>query len=475
MHILFAASEAVPFAKSGGLADVLGSLPTYLQKKGMKISLVLPKYASIPESYSERMKKIHEFSIPIDWRRQQCGIWQLEENGIDCYFIENAYYFERENLYGYFDDGERFVYFSKAIVALIPLLEEKPQVVHTHDWQTALVNAYLHQLSSEEKFSGIKRIFTIHNLKYQGRFAASVFSDLVKLPPEYFREDTLEYFGDVNFMKGGIIFAQEVTTVSPTYSREIMTPEYGEGLEGVLGANESKLSGILNGLDTCSYNPRTDPHIFANFRSSYEKKVKNKKMLQRMAGLKESSRIPLFSIVSRFTEQKGLDLITYILPQLLQQEVQLIVHGNGDARYEEAFQYFQTRYPDKVTLYLGFKEDTARKIYAGSDFFLMPSLFEPCGISQMIALRYGTIPIVRETGGLRDTIIPYNRYTGEGNGFSFRNFNGEECKDIIELALDAWRVRDIRHQLFRNALESDFSWDMSARAYEALYRKEPAI
>jgi starch synthase len=456
-----AASEAYPYSKSGGLADVMGALPKYLGKMKNEVSLVLPLYASTRREYLRKMEKVMELEVTLNWRNQYCGVWKLKEEDLTCYFIENDYYFNRENYYGYYDDGERFIFFSKAVTALIEELEEKPDIVHTHDWQTALINIYL---------KNIKTVFTIHNLRYQGRFPGSVFDDLIDLPEIYFKEDALEYYGDVNLMKGGVIFADQVTTVSPNYSREIKDKEFGEGLDGVLLANSYKLKGILNGLDYDEYNPYTDKALYYNFRNSRDLKLRNKEKLQESYKLEINRSKPLLTLVSRFTEQKGLDLLIYIMDELLKKNIQLIIHGNGEKYYEDALRKFVHKYPDNYRLIQGFKEESARKIYAGGDIFLMPSLFEPCGISQMIALSYGSIPLVREAGGLKDTITPYNEFTGEGNGFSFANYNGDELLKIIEYALEVYRDQQKWKILFKNALKAKFTWEKAAGEYMEIYQ-----
>ena len=336
-----AASEAYPYSKSGGLADVMGALPKYLGKMKNEMSLVLPLYASTRREYLRKMEKVMEVEVTLNWRNQYCGVWKLEEEDLTCYFIENDYYFNRENYYGYYDDGERFIFFSKAVTALIEKLEEKPDIVHTHDWQTALVNIYL---------NNIKTVFTIHNLRYQGRFPGSVFDDLIDLPEIYFKENALEYYGDVNLMKGGIIFADQVTTVSPNYSREIKDIEFGEGLDGVLLANSHKLKGILNGLDYDEYNPYTDKALYYNFRNSRDLKLRNKEKLQESYKLEINRSKPLLTLVSRFTEQKGLDLLIYIMDELLKKNIQLIIHGNGEKYYEDALRKFVHKYPDNYSL-----------------------------------------------------------------------------------------------------------------------------
>lgn len=470
LNILMVASEAVPFSKTGGLADVMGSLPKYLARMNNKVSLVLPLYASTRRDFFRKMEKEKELEVTLDWRNQYCGVWKICEGNLTCYFIENDYYFNRENFYGYFDDGERFIFFSKAVIALIKDLEETPDIVHTHDWQSAPVNVFLRRLQEQNELSEIRSVLTIHNLRYQGHFSSHVFQDLMDLPYEYFNEWGLEYYGDVNLLKGGIAFADHLTTVSPGYSKEIMDKPFGEGLDGVLRANSDKVTGILNGLDYQSYDPYTDKDIFYNYRSSFELKLRNKEKLQEMFGLEKNKDKPLLTLVSRFTEQKGLDLLLYIMDELLKKDIQLIVHGNGEDYYEQALRSFTDKFPGNYRLVEGFKEDVARKIYVGGDMFLMPSLFEPCGLSQMIALRYGNIPIVREVGGLKDTVIPYNEYTGEGNGFSFANYNGEEFLKVIEYALETYKDKKKWKNLFKSALKVRFTWEKSAGKYMDIYK-----
>ena len=470
MNIIMVASEAVPFVKSGGLADVMGALPKYLKKKNRKVSLILPLYGTIKKEYYKNMELVCELHVQMNWRSQRADVYRFEHHGLTFLFVENDYYFSRDGLYGHFDDGERFVFFSRAVAEYLLAVDERIDIVHTHDWQTALVNVYIDHLRSQGKLLDIKTVFTIHNLKYQGRFGKVVFDELLDLPPTYFTEDRLEYFGDVNFMKGAIIFADHITTVSPSYSYEIRTEYFGEGLDGVLRANEYKLSGVINGLDYSEYQPKTDVNLYCNYISSYQKKLVNKTALQEELGLEINKKIPMLSLISRFTEQKGLDLLVHIMDQLLYMPVQLVIHGNGDSEYEHAFSVMAGRYPDKCRVIFGFKEDLARKIYAGSDIFLMPSKFEPCGLSQMIALNYGTVPVVRETGGLQDTVQPFNEFSTEGNGFSFANFNAHELLDTIEYALELYQDQKVWKQIVKNALCSSFTWDDSAEEYLSIYR-----
>lgn len=462
MNILLASSEAFPYSKSGGLADVMGALPAWLGKSNNKVNLVLPLHASTRRKFILKMKKMAEFEVQVNWRKQYCGLWKIEEKNFTVIFVENDYYFNRDNLYGYFDDGERYIFFSKAIAGLIPFLADKPDIVHCHDWQTAAAIIYIRD---------IKRVFTIHNLNYQGRFSRDVFDQLLDLPPGYFNNEALEYYGDLNLMKGAIVFADHLTTVSPNYSSEIRTVYFGEGLQDLLEANSYKLTGILNGLDYNEYNPYTDRALYYNYKSSLELKAKNKEKLQEEVKLEKDRKKPLLTMVSRFTEQKGLDLLLYIIRSLLERDIQLIVHGNGDKYYEDQLSRFVAEYPHNFRLLLGFQEDLARKIYAGGDIFLMPSRFEPCGLSQMIAMRYGNIPLVREAGGLKDTVLPYNEYTGEGNGFSFANYNGEEFLQTIDYSLKIFADKERWKALYKAALKTRYSWEKSASQYLEIYKK----
>ncbi len=471
MKIVMVASEAVPFVKSGGLADVMGALPAYLKKKNSKISLILPLYKDIRDRYSDQLTLVTELDVSVNWREQRAAVYSLEQKDMTYLFIENDYYFGRENLYGYFDDGERFVFFSKAVVEYLFNVEERIDIVHTHDWQTALVNVYIDYFRQQGRLLDIKTVYTIHNLKYQGRFGRVVFDELLDLPPSYFSDDKLEFFGDVSFMKGAILTSDHITTVSPTYSHEIRTAEYGEGLDGVLKSAEHKLSGVINGIDYQEYHPRTDPHLYVNYRSSYQKKLENKIKLQEVLGLEISKTTPMLSVITRFTDQKGLDLLVEIVETILSENIQLVIHGNGESLYEEIFLSMAEKYPGNCRVMLGFKESLARKIYAGSDIFLMPSKFEPCGLSQMIAMNYGTVPVVRETGGLKDTVTAFNEYTGEGNGFSFINYSAEEFLKVTNYAINMYKDQPLWKVIYKNAICSAFTWNNSAEEYITIYKQ----
>ncbi|PUB13955.1 glycogen synthase GlgA [Paenisporosarcina sp. OV554] len=471
MNILFAASECVPFIKTGGLGDVIGALPHTLHEEGVNVSVILPKYGDLPLHYQQQMQWIKSIEVPIGWRNQFCGIEKLDYQGITIYFLDNEYYFKRHGSYGFEDDGERFAFFSRAVLEALPHLEEIPEIIHCHDWQTGLIPVLLKaHYVNQPLYQEIKTVFTIHNLRYQGVYPKSVLSDLLNLSDLYFHMDALEFYGNVSYLKGGLAFADCVTTVSATYAEEIQTPYYGEGLDGFLRKKGAKLRGIVNGIDNDSYDPKRDELIFLPF-DSQQGKAENKKNLQKTLGLPVNSDIPIISMVTRLVDQKGIDLIRHVFHEIIGLNVQFVLLGTGDAQYEESFRYFADYYPDHVSVNLYFDESLARKIYAGSDLFLMPSQFEPCGIGQLIALRYGTLPLVRETGGLKDTVVPYNEFTGEGNGFSFANYNAYEMLYTIERAVTLYRSEsDNWGTLVKHAMELDFSWSSSSKQYVTIYK-----
>ena len=472
MKILFVASEGAPFIKTGGLGDVIGSLPKALQGLGLDVRVILPKYSNISMDYIKNMKFIKTINVPLSWRNQGCDIYRLEHQGIKYYFLKNSYYFDRPNIYGHYDEAERYAFFSKAVLEAIPHIRFKPQLIHCHDWQTGLVGVFLNRFFRDiSTYQNIKTIYTIHNLKFQGVFPQEILGDLLGLEDEYFTIDKLEFNGQVNYMKGGIAFSDIVTTVSKTYAEEIKYPFFGEGLDGFLETQGHKVLGITNGIDYHEFNPETDHHIYTNFSNSSEGKGLNKAKLQEELGLPQDPSRPLLAITTRLTDQKGLDLLSCILDELMALDVQLCVLGCGEKKYEDLFREKAYIYPEKLSANLYFSEGLARKIYAGSDLFLMPSLFEPCGLSQLIALRYGTIPIVRETGGLKDTIEPFNQFTGKGNGFSFANYNAHDFLHTIKYALQIYGDKALWHQLIANSFASNFSWDSPAKEYNGLYEK----
>ncbi|MFW5982102.1 MAG: glycogen synthase GlgA [Halanaerobiaceae bacterium] len=473
MEILFVASEASPFVKTGGLADVVGTLPLTLEEKeDINISVVLPKYLDIPAHYKELMEDVCYFDIELAWRKKYCGIEKLERKGVTFYFIDNEYYFKRPFLYGHLDEAERFAFFNKAVLEMLPRIDLQPDIIHSHDWQSALISVFLNShYKNNDFYQDIKTIFTIHNLKYQGIFPPEILGDILDLSWDYFVEDKLEANGSVNFMKGALNYSDIITTVSERYAEEIQTPYYGEGMDGLLSKRSEDLYGIVNGIDYDIYNPLKDPAIFLNYRSSYQKKQENKVQLQKILGLPQNKDKAMMIIISRLVEQKGLDLILAVIDEIMELDLQFVILGTGDSKYENAFRELAWHYPDKVSAQISFDEKLARKMYAAADFFLMPSKFEPCGIGQLIALRYLTVPIVRETGGLYDTVTSYNDQSGEGNGFSFSNYNAHDMLFTIERALSSYYDKDIWMKIRDNIKWSDFSWSKSAEQYIELYHK----
>lgn len=412
------------------------------------------------------------FDVTVGWRNQYCGLQYLTYDGIPYYFVDNEDYFKRPEIYGYYDDGERFSYFSKAVAESIKYMGDfVPDIIHCNDWHCGIVPLLLKESYGEdERYDKIKSIFTIHNLKYQGVFSKEILGDLLNLNDKYYTDDALKFYDSVSFMKGGIVFADAVTTVSKTYSEEIQTPFYGEALHGLLSSKSENLHGIVNGIDYELYDPKVDKKIFFNYDvESREQKIKNKLNLQEKLCFTVNKEIPMIGIVTRLVKQKGLDLIVDKLQELLSLPIQIVLLGNGDKYYEDIFQHYASIYPSRISTNIVFDERLAQQIYAASDMFLMPSLFEPCGIGQLIALKYGSIPIVRETGGLKDTIIPYNKYTGKGNGFSFINYSSDELLDTINRALELYKEEDSWDKLVQSAMLSNNSWENSAKNYMDLY------
>ena len=471
MKILFVASESHPFIKTGGLGDVIGALPVSLKELGADVRVVIPNYRDIKEDIKNNLKYIDNFYVNVGWRKQYCGILQYEYEGVKFYLLDNEYYFKREGLYGYYDDGEKFAFFSRAVLELIKYIDWTPDILHCNDWQTSMVPV-LHKLEyiNEEKFKNIKTVLSIHNLFFKGMFSPEVLPELFGYDYETFFNGSLEHNGAVSFLKGGINYSDKVTTVSKTYAEEIKTPEYGEQLDGLLRYRGDYLEGIVNGIDYKEYDPGNDNYI--SFKYDYktlDNKALNKEELQKELNLPVNKDIPMIGLVSRLTHQKGCDLIIKILDELLKEDVQIVILGTGDYMYEESFKSFSARYPSKLSANIRFSNELAHKIYAASDMFLMPSLFEPCGLGQLIALRYGSIPIVRETGGLKDTVSPYNEYEESGNGFGFRNYSHEELLNISKYALSIFRDKDRWNKIVKYAMDSDNSWGKSAREYMRIY------
>lgn len=472
MKILYVASEAAPFVKTGGLADVAGSLPITLHEMGEDIRVVLPLYRMVAQKYHITLKKITEFYVDLHWRKQYCGVFQGEHEGVTFYFLDNQQYFDRDACYGYEDDGERFVFFAKAVMELMRVIHFQADIVHTNDWHSALIGVYLADFMRGDVFyRNMKNVFTIHNLKYQGIFPKSLLSDVAGLDEIFYNEDTMKYYDCVNFMKGGITFSDAFTTVSESYAEEINYPYYGEHLDGVVSRHRYKMHGILNGIDTKIWNPKTDEMITKKYSTEDFCKGKkgNKFALQQWLHLPQTD-APMIAMITRLVENKGIPLVRHIFDELIQSDIQFVIIGTGEKEYEDSFHYFEWRYPKKVRSLIYYDEEAAHRLYAAADLFLMPSFMEPCGISQMIAMRYGTPAIVRETGGLRDTVSSYDTSTGEGNGFTFANINAHDMLYTIRRALYFRAQPKEWEQVVANAMNKDFSWTNSAKKYQALYK-----
>lgn len=472
--VLFVASECVPFIKTGGLADVVGSLPKCFNKEYYDVRVILPKYMCMKQEYKDMLQYKAHFYMDLNWRSQYVGVLELQYEGIWFYFIDNEYYFAGAKPYGnIYEDIEKFAFFSKAALSALPVIGFQPDIVHCHDWQTGLIPVFLKDKFHEgEFFRNMKSIMTIHNLKFQGIWDMKTVKDITGLPAYYFTPDKLEAYGDANYLKGGLVYADAITTVSETYAEEIKTPFYGEHLDGLLNSRAHDLRGIVNGIDYDEYNPETDPYIAKNYNAKNfrKEKVKNKRALQEELGLEVNEKKFMLGIVSRLTDQKGFDLIAYMMDEICQQDLELVVLGTGEERYENMFRHFAWKYQGKVSANIYYSEAMSHKIYASADAFLMPSLFEPCGLSQLMSLRYGTLPIVRETGGLKDTVIPYNEYEGTGTGFSFANYNAHEMMNTIKYAHYVYIEKKREwNKLIDRAMAADFSWNASAAKYDELY------
>lgn len=474
MKIGFASAECAPFFKTGGLGDVAGSLPKYIQKAGHQVVVFLPYMASIPEQYKQQVQDVTSFTVSVGWRKQYCGIKTLEFEGVRYYFIDNEYYFNRPNVYGYFDDGERFAFFQQAIIESLEKINFIPDLMHVNDYHTAFI-PYLLKTKYQwiQAYQSIKTLLTIHNIEFQGNYDQETLGELFSMGLEDFDNGKIEQNGQVNWLKSAIVFADWVNTVSPSYANEIQTEAFGKGLDGILRQESSKVSGILNGIDYDSLNPATDSHLYAAFDASdISGKVENKTQLQKQLGLPISADIPLIGIVSRLTYQKGFHLVLERLAEILQNQVQIIVLGTGDPDFEQGFRYFEAEFPDKIRSCIMFDTDLAQKIYAGADIFLMPSTFEPCGLSQMMAMRYGTLPVVHEIGGLKDTILPFNPVTHEGDGFGFSAFDSYHMNESLNLALHIFKaVPEVWQTLVTRAMTKDFSWETASKHYVDLYEK----
>lgn len=474
MKVLYVAAEAVPFCKTGGLADVAGSLPKALKADGIDIRVIMPKFGKIDDEYRLKMEHVYDGVLRVAWREKYVGIDMLECNGVTYYFVDNEEYFNREGFYGYEDDAERFAFFCRAVLELLPQVDFWPDIIHTNDWHASLVNVFLKiEHGEDERYAKIRTLYTIHNLKYQGVFPRAELEDVLGIESRFYDNGDFEFYGAINFMKAGILYADYVSTVSTTYAREIQYEYFGEQLDGLLRSKQDRLFGIVNGIDYSVYDPRTDENLFETYDiKSMDRKIDNKVALQHLLGLPEGRTIPVMAMVTRLVQPKGVDLVIRIMDELLQHEnVQLVVLGTGDKLYEDWFKGLAWRFPTKVSANIRFSNKLAQQIYAASDIFLMPSCYEPCGIGQLIAMRYGAIPVVRETGGLKDTVQQYNKYTQQGNGFLFPNYNAHELMYAIKKALGMYDNFDIWHRIVQNAMQSDYSWKSSASEYEALYKK----
>lgn len=478
MKVLFASSEASPFMKTGGLGDVAGSLPSVLRKKGIDTRVIMPLYKGIDIKYKEKMKYINHIYVDIAWRRQYAGVFEMEYNGCVYYFVDNEFYFGGDKPYDFIHlDCEKFIFFSKAALSLLPTLDFRPDVIHCNDWQTAPIPVFLDTFTDNPFYRGIKTVMTIHNLKFQGRWDINGIRDAMGISDYYFTSDKLEYYNDANLLKGGMVYANKVTTVSQTYAREIMTDEYGEGLNSLLWARRNDVLGIVNGISYTDWDSEKDVYLYKNYGAdTLSDKIENKTKLQKELGLPVDADKMMIGIVSRLTDQKGFDLVAYKIEELCAGGVQVVVLGTGDEKYENLFRHYAWKYPDRISAQIYFSNDMSHKIYAACDAFLMPSRFEPCGLSQLISMRYGTLPIVRETGGLKDTVIPYNEYTGEGTGFSFANYNADEMINTVHYAMDTYyNSRDNWNNIIQNAMAQDYSWNASADKYIDMYRELTGI
>ena len=474
-NVLFIASEGVPFIKTGGLADVVGSLPKYIDKEYFDVRVMLPMYTCIRQDLKDQMRYRTHFYLDFYWQSQYVGIMEAQIDGVTYYFIDNESMFGGFKIYSdnVYDEIVKFSFFCKAALSALPLLGFRPDIVHCHDWQTGLIPVYLKErFQGGDFFRGMKSVMTIHNLKFQGKWDVKTVREITGLPDYFFTPDKLEAYKDANLLKGGIVYADAITTVSNTYAEEIKTDFYGEGLNGLLSARSNALRGIVNGIDYNEFNPETDSYICANYNAMNfrKEKIKNKRALQAELGLEKDDSKFMIGIVSRLTDQKGLDLIAYIMDELCQEDVQIVVLGTGEERYENMFRHFDWKYNNKVSANIYYSEALSHKIYASCDAFLMPSLFEPCGLSQLMALRYGTVPIVRETGGLKDTVEPYNEFESTGTGFSFRNYNAHEMLATIRYAKYIYyQKRREWNKMIDREMATDYSWSASAKKYQEMY------
>lgn len=469
--VLLASAECAPLSKTGGLADVVGTLPKALKKLGIDGRVITPYHRVIKEKYNRQVEHLCDFTVALGWRNAYVGIEKLVLDGVTLYLVDNEQYFGGPIYRGGYEEGEQYAYFCRAVMEALPRLDFTPEVIHCNDWHTAMLPMLGRTQYRGQMQEGMKYLLTIHNIAFQGKFGFDFVQDLLHVDSRYYTSEFMELNGCADFLKAGCVFADRINTVSPSYAEEIKTPYYAEGLEGILNARSAQLSGIINGIDTQVFNPHRDALLPAGYDKGHlSGKTLCKKTLQEKMGLEQRADVPLFAMVTRMTEQKGFDLVADILPGLLDEgRMQFMLLGSGDQRFEEEMRRLENRYRGKMCAYLGYHEELAHLVYAGADFYLMPSRFEPCGLSQMIAMRYGTVPIVRETGGLRDSVQPYNRFTGEGTGFSFANYNAAELWDAVHTALACYGDEAVMRGLRRRAMEADFSFDLSAEAYARLY------
>ena len=474
MKILFASSEVAPFIKTGGLADVAGSLPAALAECGHDVHVILPLYEKIAPKWREQMTLRTKFAVSLAWRKAYCGIFELQQDGITYWFVDNEYYFKRSSIYGHFDDGERFAYFSRAIVEAPGQLDWIPDVIHCNDWQTALVPIYLLEPDRfAPKLAHTKTVFTIHNIEYQGQYGRGILEDVFGLNGSYYNDKLLAHRGSVNLMKGAIYAADFITTVSPSYAYELHNSFYAHGLERVVDENDYKIKGILNGIDTQLYDPSTGQGMAHEYSAGHmQGKRECKAALQKAVGLNEDPNVPVIACVSRLVHHKGIDLITHVLPEIMEMNVQMVVLGTGERKYEDALRKADDRYKGRFAARLFYSAELSNTIYAGATMLLMPSIAEPCGLSQIIAMRYGTLPVVRETGGLKDTVIPYNKFDGTGTGFSFSDVNAHDMLHVLREAVDLYHNnKEAWDRLAHNAMTADFGWGRSATEYTKIYQQ----
>ena len=464
--ILFVASEAAPFISTGGLAEVVGSLSKALVKKGDEVRVFLPLYADIKQEYREQFRFLGNTTVPVAWRNQYCGVFEYVLDGVIYYFVDNEYYFKRKGCYGHFDDGERFAFFCRSVMEILPLVNYYPDVLHCHDWQAALAAIYLKTIyCKQDGYRDIKVVFTVHNIEYQGKYSMDNLQWLFGIDGYY--QGLVEYNGCINLMKGAIECCDRFTTVSPSYAEEIKNPYFSHGLDGIVRRNESKLCGILNGIDTVSYDPATDKALYANYDSkTLKNKAVCKEQLQRMLNLQIRPNTPIVAMISRLVDHKGFDLVTAVIDEALDNDMQFVLLGTGEGYYEHFFAELAARHPQQVATVIAFNPELSRQIYSGADIFLMPSKSEPCGLSQMIASRYGTVALVRETGGLKDSIKPYG---AGGNGFTFGNYNAHDMLYVLKEAMTLYRDKEKWRELVTKAMNTDFGWNISAENYDDLY------